>query len=48
MEMQENDLDKKPEGKHGTEKGTMVSVAVVGAVILLVYVLVFGLYMSRV
>lgn len=48
MSVQESDLDKKPEETHKAEKGTIVSVTVVGIVILLFYLVLYGLYMSRV
>lgn len=44
-----NDTRKKLDKENETSlKGTWISVGVVGAVILIVYLLVFGLYMARV
>ncbi|MBU8877565.1 cytochrome c oxidase subunit 2A [Bacillus sp. FJAT-29790] len=49
MEMvKSKDSKTQEEQKHESVKGTMFSVGVVGAVIFITYVVLFGLYMARV
>ena len=48
MAIEERDLDPTAQEEQTTEKGTIFSVTVVGVFILLLYLVIFGLYMSRV
>ncbi len=44
----ENNVEKQDEVHEGPLRGTWVSVGVVGAVILITYIVLYGLYMARV
>lgn len=48
MAIEERELDRMNQEEQTTEKGTIFSVTVVGVFILLLYLVIFGLYMSRV
>jgi len=48
MAIEEREIETMNQEEQTTEKGTIFSVTVVGVFILLLYLVIFGLYMSRV
>jgi len=48
MAINENELNNATKEEQTTEKGTIFSVTVVGVFIFLLYLVIFGIYMSRI